>query len=77
MGTVTLVPIGSADVLSERAVCREDTGVGVVGWLSGSCGNRVQRVAAMVVLPAYSSLACWPVAGVFTRAVEFHQGWWC
>lgn len=28
-------------MLPERALCREDAGVGMVGWLSGSRGNRV------------------------------------
>lgn len=40
-----------------------------VGKLSRSWGNRVLRVAAVVVRPAYSSVTCWRAAEDFAREV--------
>lgn len=51
----------------------EDGVVVVTGWQSGSFGNRVQLVAAVVVQPLYRYLSSWPIAGVFNRELGFQQ----
>lgn len=66
--------IGAADTVGVVDQGK-DAGVGMAGWQSGSCGNRVQWVKAMVMQPACRSHTCWPAAGHCTRAVKFHQSW--
>lgn len=45
------------------------------GKLSGSWGNRVLRVAAEVVRPAYSSVTCWRAAEDSAREVALQRVW--
>lgn len=51
------MPVGSADAAG-KAVHWEAAGVDGFGWGSGSCGNKVQLVAAVVMEPACRSFTC-------------------
>lgn len=58
-------------MLQEMAVYWEDIGVREFGWQCGLCGNRVQRVAEVVVRPVFRSLNCCVIAAICHRAVQW------
>lgn len=64
-------------MLQGRAVHGEDAGVGGFGWWSGSCGNSVQWVAAVVVQPVCRSFNCWGLHKSSEVPPELRAGFSC